>query len=265
MSQPEAAPPVEPLADYQATIRRSEIAMPALIGVAMLAGLVVTGVVLWADGPALESSILVVAAATVAGLLWCLAMAFRVHRWTATGDGVVIHERPKLPLTGLSHRALVRWPDIVAFRDVESGFDFLIEIVTRDGRRYRMAQTMVQEKGKRLLSVDPNARLGDFVASLQRSAARAGHPLPATTQGFSFWNTVPGLAFVGFLLALSLAISAVVVFALLEGFTTRQPRGGEALAILLLLPVGAFWLLRRLWRRRRVVLESLRQSRPLPR
>lgn len=265
MSQPDAAPPVEPLADYQATIRRSEIAMPALIGVAMLAGFAVTGIVLWVEGPALESSILIVAAATVAGLLWSLAMAFRVHRWTVTDIGIAIHERPKLPLTGLPHRALLRWADIVAFRDVESGFDSLIEIVTRDGRRYRMAQKIVQKKGKRLLSVDANARLGDFIALLERSAARAGHPLPATTQGFSFWNTVPGLAFIGFLLLLSLAIAALVVLALLEGFTIRQPRGGEALAILLLLPVGAFWLLRRMWRRRRVVLENVRQPSPVRR
>ncbi|MDF3075602.1 MAG: hypothetical protein K0S54_3269 [Alphaproteobacteria bacterium] len=251
-----------PLTDYQATIRRSELAIPLLIGFMILGGLALAAVLLWAHGQQMVSLILATAGVTVAGALSCMVIAFRVHRWTLKPDGIAIHERPKVPLTGLSHRAFVAFADIIAFRDVESGFDYLIEIVTRQGRRYRMAQKMVQKKGERLPMPDMEARLGDLVVSLRDAAARAGAPLPSTTQGLSFWNTIPGLAFIGFLLAVSLVISGVVVFALVHGFTTRQPRGGEAIAILLILPVGAFILLRKMLKRRWKVLETLRQAVP---
>ena len=253
------------ITDYQATYRRSEIAMPLLVGIAILAGGAITLVILYAPGPQLESMILIAAGVTVVALLSVFPVLFRRHRWTLQADGIAIHERPKVPLTGVSHRTFVAYGDIIAFRDVQSGFDYLIEIVTRQGRRYRMAQAMVQKKGERFLLPDMNARLGDLAAAIRAAAAKAGHTLPATTQGMSFWNTIPGLGFIGFLLAVSLAISGLVAWALLQGFTTRQPRGGEAIAILLLLPVGAFILLRKMWRRRREVLQGLREASPVRR
>lgn len=253
------------LSDYQATYRRSEIALPLLVGIAILAGGAITLVILYARGPQLESMVLITAGVTVVALLSVFLVLFRRHRWTLQQDGIAIHERPKVALTGISHRALVPYADIIAFRDVQSGFDYLIEIVTRQGRRYRMAQTMVQKKGERFPMPDMNARLGDLAASIRAAAEQAGHRLPPTTQGMSFWNTIPGLGFIFFLLAVSLVISGFVAWALLQGFTTRQPRGGEAIAILLLLPVGAFILLRKMWRRRRDVLQSLRQASPVRR
>lgn len=251
------------LNDYQATYRRSELAVPLLVGIMILAGGAMTLIILYARRPQLESMLFITAGVTVAGLLSIFLVLFRRHRWTLKKDGVAIHERPKVPLTGLSHRAFVAYGDIIAFRDVQSGFDHLIEIVTRKGRRYRMAQAMAQKKGERLPLPDMNARLGDLAATIRAAAARAGHPLPATTQGLSFWNTIPGLGFIFFLLAISLVISGFVAWALLQGFTTRQPRGGETMAILLLLPIGAFILLRKMWRRRQEVLESLRQAGPV--
>ncbi len=253
------------LGDYQATYRRSELALPLLVGIALIAGGAMTLLLLYVPGSQLETMFLTVAGVTLIALLSCLVILFRVHRWTLKQDGIAIHERPKVPLAGLSHRAFVAYGDIIAFRDVQSGFDYLIEIVARNGRRYRMAQAMVQEKGKRFLSVDMNARLGDLAASIRAAAAQAGQPLPATTQGMSFWNTIPGLGFLAFLLVASLAISGVVAWALLQGFTTRQTRGGEAIALALLLPVGAFMLLRKMWLRRREVLQSLRQASPVQR
>jgi hypothetical protein len=249
------------ITDYEATYRRSELALPLVVGIAIVGGLVVTAIVVWTPGDqGFEGRVLSAAGILVLALLSVFLVIFRRHRWTLEKDGIAIHERPKVPLTGLSHRAFVAYGDIVAFSEVESGFDYLIEIVARNGRRYRMAQTMVQMKGERFMRIDVNALLGDLKASIRDAAANAGVPLPATTQGLSFWNTIPGLAFIGFLFAMSLAICGGIVLALFEGFTTRQPRGSEALAILLLLPVGAFILLRKMARRRRKVLATLRQA-----
>ncbi|MGE0151199.1 MAG: hypothetical protein AB7R90_01180 [Reyranellaceae bacterium] len=250
-----------PLTDYEATYRRSELALPLLVGIAIVGGLALAAIVAWTPPDRnFQSLVLRAAAILVVALLSIFLVIFRRHRWTLKQDGIAIHERPKVPLTGLSHRAFVAYADIIAFRDVESGFDYLVEIVARNGRRYRMAQKTVTKRGDRFAGVDPNARLGDFKTSIRDAAASAGAPLPATTQGMSFWNTIPGLAFIAFLFAVSLVLSAGVVWALFEGFTTRQPRGGEALAIMLLLPVGAFYLLRKMLRRRWQVLASLRQN-----
>lgn len=248
------------ITDYEATYRRSELALPLVVGIAIVGGSAVTALVVWTPADqGFEERVLSAAGILMLALLSVFLVIFRRHRWTLQKDGIAIHERPRVPLTGLSHRALVAYGDIIAFREVESGFDHLIEIVARNGRRYRMAQKMVQEKGKRFLSVDMNARLGDLKVSIKNAATRSGKPLPATTQGLSFWNTIPGLAFIGFLFAVSLVICGGVVLALLEGFTTR-PRGSDALAILLLLPVGAFILLRKMARRRREVLAGLRRA-----
>lgn len=240
--------------------------MPLLVGIAIVGGLALAAIIAWTPRDRnLESAVLSAGAVLVVALLSIFLVIFRRHRWTLKKDGIAIHERPKVPLTGVSHRAFVAYGDIIAFRDVESGFDYLIEIVTRQGRRYRMAQAMVQKKGERFALPDTNARLGDLKVAIQNAAVQAGTPLPATTQGMSFWNTIPGLGFIGFLLAVSLVISGFIVFALSQGFTTRQYRGGEAMAILLLLPVGAFILLRKMWLRRRDVLQSLRQASPVRR
>jgi len=249
------------ITDYEATYRCSELALPLVVGIAIAGGLAITAIVVWTPADqGFEGRVLSAAGILMLALLSVFLVIFRRHRWTLNKQGIAIHERPKVPLTGLSHRALVAYNDIIAFREVESGFDHLIEIVARNGRRYRMAQKMVQMKGERFMRIDANALLGDLKVSIRDAAANAGVKLPATTQALSFWNTIPGLAFIGFLFATSLAICGGVVLALFEGFTTRQPRGSEALAILLLLPVGAFILLRKMARRRREVLATLRQA-----
>ena len=80
-----------------------------------------------------QSFISVAAGILVLALLSVFLVIFRRHRWTLEKDGIAIQERPKVPLTGLSHRAFVTYGDIVAFCEVESGFDHLIEIVARNG------------------------------------------------------------------------------------------------------------------------------------
>ena len=69
----------------------------------------------------------------------------------------------------------------------------------------------------------------------------------------------PGLTLLGIMLLASLALAAIALWGLWEGATVRS-RGGEAVAILVLLPVGVGWILRRSWQRRRSVLQAIRRN-----
>jgi len=238
---------------YQATYRRTEVALPSLVGVVALffAGL---WLVLQHPGDdRVMAAILALTAGVVVAALVILLTVFRVHRWTIEAGGVRISERPKVPLMGFGRRALVPFADILGVRHVESGVDRLLEIVTADGRRYRLPQSMVAPDARSLARPDPTADLDGFAAALHAAARQAGRDLPAS-EGLSFWNTLPGIAFIAALFVIACVIAAAVAWALLEGMTTSQPRGGYAAAIALLLPVGAGWLLLKTIRRRRLVL-----------
>jgi hypothetical protein len=79
-------------------------------------------------------------------------------------------------------------------------------------------------------------------------------------EGLSFWNRLPGIAVIFVLLVIACAIAAAVAWALWDGMTTSQPRGGHFAAIALLLPVGGGWLLLKTIRRRRLVLAAMRRN-----
>ena len=94
------------------------------------------------------------------------------------------------------------------------------------------------------------------------AAARAGHRLPEMAEGLSFWNAAPGLFLLAVMMAASLLLSAAVAWAFVEGLTLDPgTRGTESAAIVLLLPVGVGYLLRKCWRRRQAVLAALAASR----
>jgi hypothetical protein len=247
---------------YQSTYRRSEIAIPCLIAVLLIFAAGMVAILRFAPGRDFETAILSLAGVTFLLLGASLATAFRVHRWSLQPNGVDIQERPKVPLTGLPRKTLVPFPDIAALRHVESGFDRQIEIMTRNGQRFRLSQAMTA-RTRGLPTPDPNANLNDFAASIRSTAERSGHVLPAISQGLSFWNSATGLGLLMILFAISLAISGAVAWSLWLGMTIdARPRGGEELAILLLLPVGAGYLLLKSWRRRAVVHTSLSADRP---
>jgi hypothetical protein len=135
----------------------------------------------------------------------------------------------------------------------------LIEIATRSGRIYRLPQSLPSRKR---LSIPPRTADFDRFAEAIRSAAKeAGHALPEISEGLSFWNTLTGLILLAAMFALSLLLAGVTLWALWNGFTTHQTRGGEMMAIVLLLPFGAGYLVLRSLRRRRAVLsQSLHSS-----
>jgi hypothetical protein len=252
----------EGLTDYQATYRRQEFALPALLGVlAVLAAGVFAGIKLYSAGYGAPIFFTTIGVCLFA-LLAILLSVFRAHHWAVDKDGIHIEERPSVPLMGLPHRATLPFSELVAFRHVESGFDRLIEVVTRDGRTYRMPQKMLKNPAG-IPSPDPAARLDDFVAAIRAIAARSGHGLPEISEGLSFWNRPAGLACQAIMLLVSLPIAAATAFALFDGgIKPGQPRGGQAIAIFLLLPVGAGYLMVKSLRRRRAVLASLRAATP---
>jgi hypothetical protein len=239
---------------YRATYRRTEVAIPSLVGVVALffAGLWLVLQQHRID----ERLILALAGAVVLSALVILLAVFRVHSWTIEAGGVRISERPRVPLMGWGRRASVPFADILGVRRIESGFDRLLEIVTSDGRRFRLPQSLVAPDSRSLAQPDPAADLDGFAAALHAAARQAGRELSAS-EGLSFWNTLPGIAFIVMLLVIACAISAAVAWALWDGMTTTQARGGYFAAVALLLPVGAGWLLIKTIRRRRLVLAAM--------
>jgi hypothetical protein len=217
----------------------------------------VMAILRFVDGRDFEMALFVEAGMMVLLLGMIMAATFRVHRWTVQQHGVEIRQRPRIPLTGLSRRTMVAFPEIAALRNVESGVEHLIEITTHDGQRFRLSQAMT-EGPRGFGRPDPAADLNAFALSIRAAAETAGYTLPSASEGLSFWNSAFGLAFLTIMFMISVLISGVVAWTLWNGMTiSPRPRGGEAIAILLLLPVGAGYLLLESWRRRAAVHTSL--------
>ena len=83
--------------------------------------------------------------------------------------------------------------------------------------------------------------------------AIAGKAAPPVVDSLGFWNRPAGLALLGIVFLASLALAVVALWGLWEGAAARH-KGGEVTAILVMLPVGVAWMLRRSWQRRRSVM-----------
>ena len=237
---------------YESLYRRSERALPCLLAIVVAAGIVlIIAFNTIADGNTQLTVVLSVTGLVVFALFAVLVTTFRMHRWTIEAGGVRIEERPKVPFTGFRYRASVTFENIAALRRVQSGFDTLAEIATRDGRRYRLAPIFYGTSTT--IGVPDVQSLEMFIASIRTAAAREGKDLPAVSEGLSFWNGPIGLVLLVVMLAISLVIASAVAWALWDGLT-MQPRGGYSAAIALLLPFGAGYLLWRSLQRRWAVL-----------
>ncbi|MFT4025870.1 MAG: hypothetical protein QM676_03560 [Novosphingobium sp.] len=239
--------------EYRATYRRTQTALPGLLLVLIGTGLVIAYEVTYAGHDKLTVMMWALGLA-VFGIFFIFANTYRIHSWTVQGTRLEVSERPRIPLTGLPRRASVDYGEIAAFHRVESGLDYLVEIATRDGRVYRLPQALIADP-KGFGRPDPDANLDVFADAIYSAARAAGHPLPEPSEGLSFWNSLPGLLFLGIVFVLALAIALLAAWALLAGgFSSSTSRAGYGAAIAILLPFGAGWLLRRSWRRRRAVL-----------
>lgn len=243
--------------EYKAIYRRTEVALPGLVGAILFMGL---GIYLsLQDGSvdrAFEKALWVIGI-TVAAVLLIFANSFRVHSWTILADGLRIHQRPKVPLMGLSQNVTVPFDEISGLLHVESGFDYVVDLITRGGRRFRLSQAM--KPGERgIARPDHERSLASFVAAIVETARSAGRPLAEPRQGLSLWNLWPGLALQLIMFAITLAFALAAGWALLEGgLSPTSGRTGYGVGIVMALPFGAAYLLLKSLKRRRLVLSQL--------
>ncbi|MGE0748860.1 MAG: hypothetical protein AB7K86_26605 [Rhodospirillales bacterium] len=245
---------------YAALYRRTEMALPGLVSVLVLGGVGTTlALVAIGDSNALVTVLLWLMGLVLLATLLIVVATYRAHRWTIEPGGVRIEERPKVPLCGPRRRALLRFADIAGVHHVESGLDTLVEIAARDGRRFRMGAVMGTAADGRTRTFDHDG-LAAFAAAIRTAASASGHPLHPVTEGLSFWNRPAGIGFLALMFAVSLLIAATVAWALWDGWSPTRARNGEMVAIALLLPAGAGWLLHASLRRRRAVLAMHAQA-----
>lgn len=189
--------------------------------------------------------------------LVCLLMALRQHRWTIEAQAVVVEERPLVPLTGRRRERRVPFAEIAGLSSVQNATDDLLTLTTRAGERFVLPPGLAPGQG--LIRLPDQAGLGAFAGALQAAMTAAGSAAPPVADGLGFWNRPAGLGLLGIMFLASLALALVALWGMWEGAATRH-RGGEAVAILLMLPVGVAWMMRRSWKRRRAVLRALRES-----
>jgi hypothetical protein len=238
---------------YQSTYRRSEMAMPALLGImALIIVLAIVAVRVPLDGNTIVAFLPFVAGGIVFAIVFVGMAAFRVHRWTIEPNGIRIEERPRVPLTGFRSSVNLPFSEIAALRRVQSGFDIQLEIVTREGKLFRLAQLFRPGVRAGLNLPDPES-LEKFGSSIHSAALAAGSELPATGEGLSFWNKPVGVVLLAIMFVISLAIAALTLWGLWEGMPVR-PRMGEAAGIAILLPFGAAYLFFKSLKRRRAVM-----------
>jgi len=187
----------------------------------------------------------------------CMLAALRRHRWTIEADAVLIEERPLVPLTGRRRGRRVPFTGIAALSSVQNATDDLLTMTTGDGERFALPPGLAPGDG--LVRRPDQEGLAAFAGQLQAAMTAAGRAAPPVADALGFWNRPTGLTLLGIVLLASLALAFIVLWGLWEGATVRH-RGGEAVAILVLLPVGVGWILRRSWQRRRTVLQAIHRN-----
>lgn len=245
---------------HQGVYRNTPLVLGGLLGaIALLIGGIAAAMKFATTGNELLPLVFAVLGAFVLAFAACMLAALRRHRWTIDSDAVLIEERPLVPLTGRRRVRRVPFRVIAALSRVQNAADELLTIITRDGERFVLPPSLVPGDG--LIRVPDQAGLTAFADQLQAAMTSAGRAAPPVVDGLGFWNRPAGLALLSIALLASLVLAAITLWGLWEGAAVRH-RSGEAAAILVLLPVGVGWMLRRSWQRRRSVLRAMHQSLP---
>lgn len=256
MTASPSAPP-EPADTHQALYHNTPIVLCGLLGAIALLGFCVWGALLIAaNGDQLMHLIFASLGLFVLVVVVSMLLALRRHGWTIAPDAVLVAERPLVPLTGPRRAAKIPHGAIAGLFTVQNMREELLVLRTRDGRRFRLPPGLLPGEGPKGIRYPDQAGLAAFAERLRAAAAASGHALPPVAPGLGFWNRAPGLGAlcVAFLAALGLAV--IAVWALFEGAASRH-RGGEAVGLLVMLPVGLAWLMRKAWQRRRAVRGTL--------
>lgn len=232
---------------YECTFRHVAFVLTSIcaILVALFGGIAAT-IAFVEDGNTTLSIVLYLVGSIVVLLALVMASAYAKHGWTIEPAGIRIEERPKIPFLGLTRRRLIAFADIAALRNLESGLDRVIEIATRDGNAYRV---MAHGEGVPALQA--------FAAQIATASTTAGHTPLAMIEGLSFWNRPAGLAVIVVMLLFVTLFAAAALFALFDGGLTVRARSAQILAIVILLPFGAAYLLYKSLTRRWRILKLL--------
>ena len=237
---------------HQGLYRNTPLVLGGLLAaIAMLVGAIAVAMQVATTGDELLPLVLGALAAFVLGFAACMLAALRRHRWTIEADAVLIEERPLVPLTGRRRVRRVPFGAITSLSRVQNAADELLAISTDSGERFLLPPGLAA--GDKLIRPPDQAGLEAFAVRLQAAVAAAGRAAPPVVDGLGFWNRPAGLGLLAIALLASLALAAIALWGLWEGAAARH-KGGEAVAILVMLPVGLIWILRRSWRRRRAVL-----------
>lgn len=234
--------------------RNTPLVLGGLLGaIAVLAGGIAAAMTIANTGDELLPLVFSALGAFVLISVASMLGALRRHRWTIDADAVLIEERPLVPLTGRRRVRHVPFGAITALSSVQNAADDLLTITTANGERFLLPPGLMPGQG--LIRLPDQEGLAAFAGQLQSAMTAAGRTAPPVADGLGFWNRPAGLVMLSIAFVLSLALAAGALWGLWEGATTRH-RGGDAVAILVLLPVGVGWVLRRSWRRRRAVLRA---------
>ncbi|MCW5734247.1 MAG: hypothetical protein KIS73_08980 [Enhydrobacter sp.] len=245
------------LPSHQGLYRNTPLALVGLLGsIAVLVGGVAAALQTSSTSDELFPLVITAIGAFVLTFIASVLAALRRHRWTIEADAVQVEERPLVPLTGRRRFRRVPFSEIVGFSLVQNMTEEMLTIATRDGDTF-----VLPAPGKGLIPVPDKAQLGAFANGLRAAMAAAGVEAPPVVEGMGFWNRPAGLALLGIAFVASLALPVIALWGLWEGASVRN-RGGEAAAIMVMLPVGIGWLIRRSWQRRRSVLRAMRAATP---
>jgi hypothetical protein len=249
-------------ASHEATYRSLPLILGGLLGSFALMFAGIAGALLLAARDQRFPLVLVALGVFVLVFAVCALWALRRHRWTIGADAVLIEERPLvpmplLPIMGRRRVRRVPFGQIASLNNVSNGPDELLALTTRAGERFVLPPVRI--KGDGPIPWPDQVALAAFATQLQAAMTAAGVAAPLVTDGLGFWNRPPGLALLGVTFLASLALAAVVLWALWEGANVRA-RTHEAAALLVALPILIGWLLRRSWRRRQSVMRAM--SRP---
>jgi membrane protein YdbS with pleckstrin-like domain len=243
---------------HQGLYRNTPLAFGGLMGaIALLVAGIAAAMMIATTGDQLLPLVLGALALFVLTAVVCMLAALRRHRWTIEADAVLIEERPLVPLTGRRRARRVPFTGVAALSSVQNATDDLLTMTTRDGERFALPPRLAPGEG--LVRRPDEEGLAAFAGQLRTAMTAAGHAAPPVAEGLGFWNRPAGLILLSIMLLASLALAVIALWGLWEGATVRH-RGGEAVAILVLLPIGVGWILPRSWQRRRSVLQQMRQS-----
>nr|MCU0865601.1 hypothetical protein [Planctomycetota bacterium] len=196
----------------------------------------------------------------IGGFVLLVCFSLRRHRWTLTTTAVVIEERATLGFLGRSRRAEIAFADVAGLATVQNGPHDVIELATRQGQRFRLGPTSRKPADHTLqgaIRAIDHEGLTAFAAQVQATLLAAGVTPPPLLPGLGFWNRPSGLCLLVVLLLCSVALAVVAIWGLFGG-SASGARGGQAAALLVMLPFGVGWMLRRAWLRRRSVLRAPR-------